>query len=96
MPETERRYTVKSLSISRWGNDGPYKADVNVHTASGHEIKVQLPPERVNEVVDVVADLILEALIAQFTNMREDHEQGLLEAKAKEEQRLLEASAESS
>lgn len=81
---TERRYTVDAVSINRYSKEGPYKATVNAYTYNGHKIEVQLPEERVSQIIDLIADLILEAVQEQFGNMREDHLLGLEEQRAKE------------
>jgi hypothetical protein len=87
--KTQRRFSVKHLNISRssFSKDADFTATLSVESQYGNEIKVKLPEDRVEALIDSVSDLVLEALQEQFTGMREDF-QAVVEHK---KQQLLES-----
>jgi hypothetical protein len=81
--KTQRRFSIKTISISRnsYQKDSEFTAKMSVENMYGDEIKIKLPDDRIEALIESISDLVIDALQEQFTNMREDF-QATIEAKA--------------
>jgi hypothetical protein len=50
---------IKRVSIYRYNNDNPYSCDIDIDYESG-AMSLKLDPEKVNEIIEVVRDLIVD------------------------------------
>lgn len=58
---TEQKITVRTVHISKqYGDDDRYTCDVKLSAPTG-EISLKMPEDRVNQIVDLVADLVVQA-----------------------------------
>lgn len=74
MNKPEQRFTIKSISISRgYSETDPFKASVGIKSSWDTDMTIKLPEERVLAIIDVVSDIIADALSGHLDNMREDH-----------------------
>jgi hypothetical protein len=79
------RFAVKAINISRsYHNDSCFRAQVTVTNMYGNDITIQMPEDRVLQLIDVVSDLIVVNVQEQFGNMREDAVAAIEAKKAKE------------
>ena len=81
---TERRYSVQRLVIARPYSDGDYEATISVQTRWGDEIKIKLPEDRIEAMIESVSDLIVDSLSVQLGTMKEDFQHHIAERKAKQ------------
>ena len=69
---TEHKITVRSVHISKgYGDDGRYSCSVTLAAPTG-EINLKIPDERVNQIVDLVADLVIQSTAEAMKQMTVD------------------------
>ena len=76
MSEVKKKVTVRTVHITKqYGDDDRYTCNVSLQAPTG-TIELKIPEDRVNQIVEVVADLVIQGTgeaMAQLTSAAMQH-----------------------
>lgn len=69
---TTQKVSVRSVHITKgYGDDDVFSCSVTLASPSG-EIKLKIPDDRVNQIVDLIADLVIQSTTEAMQQMTRD------------------------
>lgn len=85
---------ITSIEINRGYSDtAPFKAKIQVKGGYGNELSINVNEERTLQIIDIVSDLLVEAMNFEMETLRATAQQALEEKRQKELPPPVEAAA---